>query len=74
MYMLLACLFLSVSGELAITSSRRVLELLLPRHVSRVDEEIKGYNVSRVPSLETFPNKKKAFPQYVPCGGHGGLG
>jgi hypothetical protein len=28
---------LFVSGELAITSSRRGLDLLLPRHVSRAD-------------------------------------
>jgi hypothetical protein len=39
---------LFVVGELAITSSGRVLELLLPRHVSRASEEkIKGDNVLR---------------------------
>jgi hypothetical protein len=32
---------LFVSGELAITSSGRVLELLLPRHVSDVSRENK---------------------------------
>ena len=40
---------LFVSGELAITSSGRDLELLLPRHVLGADkkEKIKGDNVSR---------------------------
>jgi hypothetical protein len=53
---------LSVSGELAITSSGRVLELLLPRNVSRADEKIKGDNVSRVTPLETLANRKKSAP------------
>jgi hypothetical protein len=36
--------------------------LLLPRLVSRADEEIKSYNVPRAPPLERFPNRKKSAP------------
>jgi hypothetical protein len=47
---------LSVKGELAITSARRDLELVLPRHVSRAD-------FLRGTLLEMLPNRRKVLPR-----------
>jgi hypothetical protein len=53
---------LFISGELAIASSGRALDLLLPRNISRADEKIGGNNVSRVTPFETLANRKKSAP------------
>jgi hypothetical protein len=47
---------LSVKGELAITSYRRDLELVLPRHVSRAD-------FLRGTLLEMLSNRRKVLPR-----------